>query len=206
MSDWRRLSRDEWRRLLEGAGVAPALAGGLGSYLALLARFEGAVDLVGRVESGSLLREHVLESLAGAALLPEGGTLLDVGSGNGFPAVPLLLARPALRGVLLEPRERRWGFLREAVRELALPAEVRREEIGRHREGGYDVMTVRALGARTWAPHAARLLAAGGSLLWWTTAAAAAALSVPGAERVLPSSPLPAHARGVIAVWRRCST
>jgi 16S rRNA (guanine527-N7)-methyltransferase len=205
VSDWRHLAGDEWRRLLASAGVGAHLAEPLAAYLLLLARFEGAVDLIGRVDSGTLLREHVLEALAGLELVPEQGTLLDVGSGNGFPAIPLLLARPGVRGVLLEPRERRWGFLREVVRELALSADVRREQLARHRGGGYDVMTVRALGAPVWAGSAARLVGAAGALLWWTTAAAAGALAVAGMSRVI-TSPLPVPERGVIAVWRRCST
>ena len=205
MSDWRRLPGEAWRRLLADAGVEARLVDPLAGYLLLLARWEGAVDLVGRVDAASLLREHVLESLAGAAHAAAHGTLVDVGSGNGFPAVPLLLARPGLRGVLLEPRERRWVFLREVVRELGLGAEVRRERIERHRGDGYDVMSVRALGAPAWAGAAARLLRADGALLWWTTATAAATLTVAGMSRVL-TSPLPVPERGVIAVWRRCST
>ena len=205
MREWRNLPGAEWRRLLSGAGVGAPLAEAVASYLLLLARWEGAVDLVGRVDAEELLRDHVLESLAGAALLGDTGRLLDVGSGNGFPAVPLLLARRGVRGVLLEPRERRWVFLREVVRELGLGAEVRRERIERHRGDGYDVMSVRALGAPAWAGAAARLLRADGALLWWTTQAAAEALVVPGMSRVITSAP-PVPGRGVIAVWRRCST
>lgn len=205
MSDWRRLPAEAWRRRLADAGVDTRLVEPLALYLQLLARWEGAVDLVGRVDADTLVREHLLESLAGAAYAAESGTLVDVGSGNGFPAIPLLLARPGLRGVMLEPRERRWVFLREVVRELRLEAEVRRERLDRHPGGEYDVMTVRALGAGVWAGEAARLLGAEGTLLWWTTAAAAAALTVAGASRVI-TSPLPAPKRGVIAVWRRCST
>jgi 16S rRNA (guanine527-N7)-methyltransferase len=205
VSDWRRLPGEAWRRLLADAGVDTRLVDPLVRYLQVLARWEGAVDLVGRVDAGTLLREHVLESLAGAGHAAERGTLVDLGSGNGFPAVPLLLARPGLHGVMLEPRERRWVFLREVVRELRLDAEVRRERLDRHEGGGYTVVSVRALGAPVWAGGAARLLGPDGTLLWWTTAAAAAALSVAGMIRVL-TSPLPAPERGVIAVWRRCST
>ncbi len=163
------------------------------------------MDLVGRVDAGELLRRHVLESLAGAPLLGETGRLLDAGSGNGFPALPLLLARRGLAGVLLEPRERRWAFLCEAVRELGLACEVRRERVGDHVGRGYNHLSVRALGAESWRSRAAEVLAPGGTLLWWTTRAAAAGLEMAGMERVLPS-PLPVSERGVIAVWRRCFT
>jgi 16S rRNA (guanine(527)-N(7))-methyltransferase RsmG len=205
VSDWRQLPGGEWRRLLVGAGVSALLAESLAAYLVLLGRWESAVDLIGRVDPQTLLRDHVLESLAALEHIPEHGTLLDVGTGNGFPAVPLLLARPGVRGVLLEPRERRWVFLREVLRELGVGAEVRRERLAQHAGADYDVMTVRALGAPVWAGEAVDRLGAGGLLLWWTTAAAAAALGVLGMSRVITSA-LPAQERGVIAVWRRCST
>ena len=56
--------------------------------------------------------ENVLPAVAHA--LP--GRLIDVGSGNGSPGLVLALVRPELSVVLLEPRQRRWAFLREACR------------------------------------------------------------------------------------------
>lgn len=205
MSAWRQLREADWRRLVEPLALGPELEGSLPPYLALLGRWEPAVDLLGRVDPQTLLREHVLESLAGTGLLPDAGTVLDVGSGNGFPVVPLLLSRPGLRAVLLEPRERRWAFLREVVRELGLVAEVRRERLEEHRGGDYDLVTVRALAVEAWGPHARAVLRDGGVLAWWTSRAAAAAAAPAGLMPVL-HSPLPVPERGVIAVWRRCST
>jgi 16S rRNA (guanine527-N7)-methyltransferase len=51
----------------------------------------------------------------------EGGLLLDVGSGNGSPGLVLALLRPEIPVRLLEPRTRRWAFLKEAVRTLDRP-------------------------------------------------------------------------------------
>jgi 16S rRNA (guanine527-N7)-methyltransferase len=205
VSDWRRLREKEWRPLLAAYPIPAEIADRLAHFLALLGRFEGAVDLVGRVDPDSLIREHVLDSLAGAPLLPDTGTLIDVGSGNGFPAVPILLVRGALRAVLLEPRERRWAFLRAVGRELGLDADVRRERLGEHRGSGYDALTVRALGPEMWAQRAGAVIREGGLALWWTSRAAAEGVSPAGMVPVV-DSPLPVPERGVIAVWRRCST
>lgn len=205
MSDWRRLREDEWLLLLAPHRIAPALHAPLARYLALLGRFEPAVDLVGRVDPETLVSDHVLESLSGADLLPDTGLILDIGSGNGFPAVPLLLARPGLRGVLLEPRERRWVFLREVTRELGLAADVRRERLEEHTGSGYDAMTVRALGVEAWGALAGGVVRVGGLVLWWTSLAAADGVGPQGMVPVI-NSPLPVPERGVIAVWRRCST
>ena len=61
-----------------------------------------------------------------AAALPAPGTLLDVGSGNGSPGLVLALLRDDLEVTLLEPRARRWAFLREAARAAGRPARVLR--------------------------------------------------------------------------------
>jgi 16S rRNA (guanine527-N7)-methyltransferase len=51
-----------------------------------------------------------------AASIPEAGSLIDVGSGNGSPGLVLALLRDDLDVTLLEPRARRWAFLRDAAR------------------------------------------------------------------------------------------
>ncbi len=205
MTDWRELGRAAWSARLEEAGVGAVVAADLASFLVVLGRFSTVTDLVGRVDAGRLVREHVLESLAGATWVPGRGRMLDVGSGNGFPAVPLLVARRGVEGVLLEPRERRWVFLKEVVRELGLPAEVRRERLDAHEGGGYDVVTVRAVAPGVWAPRAAELVGPGGVVLWWAGPGAEQGVAVPGMACVLTSR-LPDPGRGGVTVWRRCST
>jgi 16S rRNA (guanine(527)-N(7))-methyltransferase RsmG len=195
-----------WAVELETAGVPAPTVAKLCAYLDLLTRFGGALDLTGPVDDSELVAHHVLESLAGAPLLPAAGHLLDLGSGAGFPGVPLLVARPDLRGTLLEPRERRWAFLGEVIRELGLDAEVRRERVREHSGGGYAAVAVRALPAREWGGTVARLLRDDGVLLWWTVLEEEGAVaSVRELVHVL-SSPLPDRRRGNVTVWRRRST
>ena len=206
MTAWRGRGREAWAERLGATGVEPGVAKALAAYLELLSRWDSAVDLLGDVDEDELVTGHILESLAALPWVASPGTLLDVGSGNGFPAVPLLLARPGVRGVLLEPRERRWAFLREVVRELELPAEVVREHAGEHRGTGYTVATVRGVEAGAWLPHAVRLLDANGTWLWWTSAANAAELGQKVPEGRVLTFALPDPSRGSLAVWRRCST
>jgi 16S rRNA (guanine527-N7)-methyltransferase len=71
----------------------------------------------GPAERVRLLVEPVLPLLP--LLAP--GRLLDVGSGNGSPGLVLALLRPELEVTLLEPRARRWAFLREAARAAGRP-------------------------------------------------------------------------------------
>ncbi len=63
--------------------------------------------------------------LADRSLVPDGARFVDVGTGAGAPAVPLLLLRPDLTGVLVEPLRKRVAFLRTAVGGLDLAARAR---------------------------------------------------------------------------------
>ena len=75
----------------------------------------------------------------------DGGRLLDVGSGNGSPGVVLAALRPDVAVTLLEPRQRRWAFLREAIRAIGRPEiDVRRERLEAY-GGDAENVTLRAL-------------------------------------------------------------
>jgi len=198
-------SRDGWRDLLAGDGIDADLAAGLAEYVVLLSRWGGAVDLFGGKNPEQLISALVREALAALPWVERAQTLVDIGSGNGFPAVPLLLARKDLRAVLLEPRERRWAFLKEVVRELGLAAEVRRERVAEH-AGECDVATVRGVELDVWFDQRSRLVREGGAWLWWTSARKAAVLERRAAGGRVLTFPLPNPSRGVLAVWHRCST
>jgi 16S rRNA G527 N7-methylase RsmG len=157
------------RRRVETTNHESSLRESLAAYLAVARRWGGVVDLFGGGDRPRTLERLVEDSLAALPWVPEEGRLLDVGSGNGIPAVPLLLARRGLRGVLLEPRERRWAFLRELDRELGCGADVRRERLAAHAGEGYDLITVRGLAMDLWWRDASARLANGGTMLWWTS-------------------------------------
>jgi 16S rRNA (guanine527-N7)-methyltransferase len=198
--------RESWTRRVREAGVAAPLAERLGAYLEMLGRWGSAVDLLGTMSAAELISGHLLESLAALPFVPASGTLLDIGSGNGFPAIPLLLGRPAVRGVLLEPRERRWAFLREVVRELGLEAEVRRERVAEHRGPAYTAVTVRGVALATWLPHAARLVDGEGAVLFWTSPGHAETMARKVKSGRVLTFTLPDSGRGCLAVWRPRST
>jgi 16S rRNA (guanine(527)-N(7))-methyltransferase RsmG len=89
-------------------------------YLKLLEKWNKRINLTASTAwpAIGLLFE---EALWAARYFPEkGGSHLDIGSGAGFPAIPLHIMRPALRLVLLESRVKRAVFLEEAVAELQL--------------------------------------------------------------------------------------
>lgn len=114
-------------------------------YLALLTRWNQRINLTGARDAQARVRWLVRPALD---ILPHvrGTTLLDVGSGNGSPGLVLALIAPQLRVTLLEPRQKRWAFLREAAR-LAGPDRVRVERSRHDQYQGAvaETVTVRAL-------------------------------------------------------------
>lgn len=126
--------------------------------------------LVGPREATRVWERHVLNCAVVAELVPDGAHVVDVGSGAGLPGIPLALARPDLRVVLVEPLARRVAWLREVLDDLGLDIQVERgraeEAVVRRRWEGADVVTARAVAplARL-AGWTFPLLRAGGVLL-----------------------------------------
>ncbi|OBK26171.1 16S rRNA (guanine(527)-N(7))-methyltransferase RsmG [Mycobacterium asiaticum] len=120
-------------------------------YAELLATDGVQRGLLGPREADRLWDRHLLNSAVFAELLENGARVVDIGSGAGLPGIPLFLARPDLRVVLLEPLLRRSEFLSEIVTKLGVPVEVVRgraeERAVRDRLGGSDAVVSRAVAA-----------------------------------------------------------
>jgi len=106
--------------------------------------------LIGPREVDRLWDRHLLNSVAISEFIPEGSSVVDVGSGAGLPGIPLAIARPDLDVVLLEPMARRVAWLEEAVTKLELSnvtvVRGRAEEKAiRQQIGDRDVATARAV-------------------------------------------------------------
>ena len=94
--------------------------------------------LVGPHEAPRVWDRHVLNCAVVADLIPPGARVLDIGSGAGLPGIPLALARPDLRVVLVEPLARRVEWLRTVLADLELPIEVERGRAEDTRRSGGD--------------------------------------------------------------------
>ena len=118
-------------------------------YFDLLVRDGDLLGLIGPRELPKLWSRHILNSAVVADLVEDGQLVADVGSGAGFPGIPMAILRPEARFVLIEPMERRANWLAEVVvPELDLKnVKVLR---GRAEEAplrNYDVVTARAVSA-----------------------------------------------------------
>ena len=94
----------------------------LDAYLDLLAKWNRVYNLTAIRDRRQMESHHVSDALAVLPFLPDapGLTLLDVGSGGGIPGIPLAIARPEWRIVLLDANRKKVAFLTQAAIELGL--------------------------------------------------------------------------------------
>jgi 16S rRNA (guanine527-N7)-methyltransferase len=140
------------------------------AYLALLQKWNARTNLTAIRDQEGILSRHFLESILCAHKLPQGiVSLLDFGSGAGFPGIPIALIRPEISVTLAESQNKKAAFLREAVRTLGLNTEVhsaRAETLATK----FDCVTLRAVDNMAQAiPAAIQLLNPNGWLAILTT-------------------------------------
>ena len=115
------------------------------TYLELLLKWNAKLNLTSVRSPDEILQRHFLESIFCARHLPDGvKTLLDFGSGGGFPGIPIAICSPGIAVTLSESQGKKAAFLREAVRTMGLNASVhagRAEELTWRFEG----ITLRAV-------------------------------------------------------------
>ena len=86
----------------------------------LLERWASRINLTGHRTAEGIVRRLILDAVALSAQLPVFASLNDLGSGAGFPGLPMAILRPAAEVLLVESRARRQHFQRTAIRELGL--------------------------------------------------------------------------------------
>ncbi|MGN0688425.1 MAG: 16S rRNA (guanine(527)-N(7))-methyltransferase RsmG [Oscillospiraceae bacterium] len=110
------------------------------------------VNLTAITEFEEVVIKHFVDSVLPFTMLdiPSGASFIDVGTGAGFPSLPLLIYRSDLHGTLCDSLNKRCVYLEKACTELDIKAEVihaRSEELGRIQREKYDFSTARAVAA-----------------------------------------------------------
>ena len=202
---------DNLTRLLSAASLqslSPAIAAKFDEYLGLLLRWNVRMNLTAIREPGEILRRHFVESIACAQYLPDGiGSLLDFGTGAGFPGIPIALCRPEILVTLAESQGKKAAFLREAVRVLGLNSNVfdrRAEDLAQQ----FDCVTLRAVDQMDRAvTSASRLVRPEGWLAVMTTMAEMPVIQEAAGSQFNWSVPisLPGSDQRVLAVSSRAA-
>lgn len=130
--------------------LTPAQLDQFNTYYEMLTDWNTRMNLTTITEKGEVARKHFHDSVRASAWIPEGANCIDVGTGAGFPGVPLMILRPDLKMTLLDSLDKRLGFLDALLKELKLHAELvhaRAEDAGqdpKYRER-YDIALSRAV-------------------------------------------------------------
>lgn len=158
------------RRL--GLELPPPTLAALETFLAELLRWNRKVNLTAITDPAEAREKHLLDSLTLLPLLQGDERVLDVGSGGGFPGLPLKLAAPGLRVLSIDAVQKKIAFQRHAARMLGLHGFVaehlRVEQIPRHPLGGanFNLVVSRAFAAlEQFAALALPCLAPGGRII-----------------------------------------
>lgn len=122
----------------------------LQTYKDLLLQWTAKVNLIGP-EARENLDAHIDEALEAAGVLLPRGEALDFGSGGGLPAIPMAIMSPEARFHLVESDQKKWSFLKFAVRECALNSVVHGDRLHRlvptlPSDLRFDLVTSRAVG------------------------------------------------------------
>ena len=107
------------------AGLPASCYERFSAYLGLLLRWNARLSLTSLREPAQIIRRHFVECAFAAQHLPADiETLLDYGSGAGFPGIPFAICRPEIRVTLAEAQGKKASFLREVVRTVGTGTEV----------------------------------------------------------------------------------
>lgn len=165
----------EERARLAGVDLPPGALAALASHARAVIEANAVLRLTTIVEPAAFVERHIGESLEGAAMVPAdiAGTALDLGSGNGYPGLPLAAVRPGLKMVLAESSARKAAFLAEVIAAKRFPsASVFAVHVDR--PGPVEpfrhlaVLATRAVGG--WervVPRLAAVMGEGGAVLVW---------------------------------------
>jgi 16S rRNA (guanine527-N7)-methyltransferase len=169
--------RDFPTRLTRRAGRAglflnETLVDRLEAFYTLLSRWNLKINLTSLSDPDEAIDRLILEPLLAARYLPVGPTrLMDIGSGGGSPAIPLMLAAPRVDLTMVEVKARKSAFLREAIRHVGL--ENARVETARAEElltrtdlhEAFDVLSLRAVRLETKTLHTLQAFLKPGGLM-----------------------------------------
>jgi 16S rRNA (guanine527-N7)-methyltransferase len=153
-----------------GVSLTECHIDGLLLLMLQLRKWNRKFNLTAITKEREIIVKHFIDSLTVVPLIPEGSRVLDVGSGGGFPAIPLALVRSDLDVTSVDAAEKKIFFQRHAVRLLGIERftalHARGESLGDEHAGRYDAVISRAFSSLSdFVSLAQPLLAPGGVII-----------------------------------------
>lgn len=144
----------------------------LTAFCRILAEYNKKINLTAITDEKEMAVKHIADSIKGERYLPESGLITDLGSGAGFPSIPLIIAGEGKKReyVLLDSLKKRTDFLETVIKALDLKGvsvlHTRAEDEGRKSRGVYDCAVARAVAPlNILVEYALPLLKKGGTLV-----------------------------------------
>lgn len=139
-------------------------------YKSLLLEYNEKFNLTAITDEEEIIVKHFIDSVLAGKFIDNGASIVDIGSGAGFPAIPLKILNPSLKFTLLDAINKRVVFLIAVVEKLQLTdmecLHKRAEEQALENRGMYDYAVARAVSKlSTLAEYALPLLKTGGKLI-----------------------------------------
>ena len=154
-----------------GLGIETSLAmSRIQQYLQLFPKWNQKINLTAEKDPEEILKKHVFDSLQYSRAIEPGFRVMDIGSGAGFPGIPLKIIFPQLQLVLVESQRKRCSFLETVVRDLEMEQvkvfNARAEDISGTQAGQFDVVVFRAVsGVQECLNLSERFLPSGGRVV-----------------------------------------
>lgn len=157
-------------KLALGCEISSLMESRIQLYLDLLEKWNHKINLTAEKDPDSILKRHVFDSLQYSRALKSDFRVMDIGSGAGFPGIPLKIIFPDLVFVLVESQRKRCSFMETVIRELGLEKieviNARAEDIPANQEQQFDAVIFRAVsGLEQCLALGERFVAPGGRLI-----------------------------------------
>ena len=151
------MEKEEWKKLLKeqcsnlNIEIDEKKREQFYNYMQILVKWNENINLTAITEPKEVLQKHFIDSLTILPYIEENKTIIDVGTGAGFPGIPVKIAKESTNVVLLDALNKRLNFLNEVINDLELKnietIHARAEEAGKNKKlrENFDIAVSRAV-------------------------------------------------------------
>ena len=159
---------EKFKEILRKYGIEEDKISMMAEYAVFLLEENEKYNLTRIIEPEDMALRHFIDSISACGFIPKGAKVIDVGTGGGFPGIPIKIMRPDIDLVLADSSHKKIDFVRAGASRLGLPvsAVAKRAEEMKEWRGTFDIVVSRAVAAlNILCELCVPLLKTGGTLL-----------------------------------------